>query len=109
MERLRRPWLVASRASHPQKWPSVPRNVADSCELTEIVEPTEQAEVRRSKKKKPTLHLASWLIDDVISQVSNPALFPLFFLSHSVTLHKSVNLFCTLVIVEDKLTDLWGG
>ena len=34
MDRCRRPWLVANRATLPQKWPPTPRNVADSCELT---------------------------------------------------------------------------
>ena len=32
---LRRPCLVANRATHPQKCPPSPRNVADSCEVTE--------------------------------------------------------------------------
>ena len=35
----RRPWFVANRATLPQKWPPPPRNVADSCELTEMTKP----------------------------------------------------------------------
>jgi len=31
-----RPWLVANQATLTQKWPPPPRNVADSCELTEM-------------------------------------------------------------------------
>ena len=34
----RRPCLVANRATLPQKWPTFPRNVADSCELTDTAE-----------------------------------------------------------------------
>ena len=40
-ESCKRPWLVANRATVPQKWPPPPRNVADSCELTETTKLTE--------------------------------------------------------------------
>ena len=42
-ERWRRPWLVANRATLPQKWPPPPgmdRNVADLYELSGMTKPT---------------------------------------------------------------------
>ena len=41
MGKSRRSCLVANRATLPQKWPPIPRNVADSCELTATTQQTE--------------------------------------------------------------------
>ena len=38
---IRRPCLVANRATLPQKWPPNPKNLAVSCELTEPTKPTQ--------------------------------------------------------------------
>ena len=39
LERWRRRCLVANRATLTQMWPRPPRNVAESCELTETTKP----------------------------------------------------------------------
>ena len=44
VERWRRRCLLANRVTLPQKWPPPPRNVAHSCELTEMTKPTEPSE-----------------------------------------------------------------
>ena len=46
-----RPCLVATRAAHPQKWPTTSRNVADSCELTATSKQTEPS-VSRGRAMK---------------------------------------------------------
>ena len=61
VESCRRPWLVANRVSHPQKWPPPPQNVDDSCELTEKTKPTQPSifQKRACTSKKARIGLTS--------------------------------------------------
>ena len=57
-----RPWLVANRATLPQKWPPPPWNVAGPCELTEMsLGGRRRGSSRRASARRKTLSLSLFL------------------------------------------------
>jgi len=58
VESCRRPWLVADRATLPQKWPPLPRNVADPCKRTAPTKPGAGAE-REGRRREVDRRVAA--------------------------------------------------